>query len=172
MSTSQNSAGGTPPRESSGGVRNLYLVEILLGAGLLLMVVLIFMANNPSSQHDEPSDTNGNIVTLTAANWQKEVMSSSVPVVVDFWAPWCGPCRQLAPTIERLADRYAGKVKIGKVNVDDAQTLGAQYRIESIPTVLIFAGGGAPRQKIVGLTSEAVLAAEIDRVLEAGGNRQ
>jgi thioredoxin 1 len=106
------------------------------------------------------------LVEFTDANWQTEVVNSTVPVVVDFWAPWCGPCRQLTPTIEKLATSYAGKAKVGKLNVDDAQDTAAKFGVTSIPRVLIFKGGDKPRRSIVGLVSEAELAKAIDSVLQ------
>jgi thioredoxin 1 len=107
-----------------------------------------------------------NVVEFTNENWQNEVVESSSPVVVDFWAPWCGPCRQLSPIIDRLATQYAGRVKIGKLNVDDATEIAARYGINAIPRVYIFKGGDQPKKMIVGLTSEANLVKEINSVLE------
>ena len=106
-----------------------------------------------------------NVIELTSENWQKEVAESTVPVLVDFWAPWCGPCRALAPTIDKLAAKYDGKVKVGKLNVDDAGDIAAQYGITSIPRVLVFKGGDKPRRSIVGLVSEGELAKAIDGVI-------
>ena len=108
-----------------------------------------------------------NVLEFTETNWQQEVVASTVPVVVDFWAPWCGPCRALAPTIEKVADKYAGKVKVGKLNVDDAQDLASTYGVTNIPRVLIFKGGAQPKQTLVGLVSEAELAKAVDAVLQA-----
>ena len=106
-----------------------------------------------------------NVAEFTSDNWQTEVAQSTIPVVVDFWAPWCGPCRQLTPTIEKLATQYAGRVKVGKVNVDDANDLAVKYGIMNIPRVLIFKGSDQPKKTIVGLVREADLAKEIDTVL-------
>ncbi len=106
-----------------------------------------------------------NVVEFTSENWQKEVVESTVPVVVDFWAPWCGPCRQLTPIIDRIATQFAGKVKVGKLNVDDAQDLAAKYGILNIPRIYIFMGGEQPQKMIVGLTSEANIVKEINSVL-------
>jgi thioredoxin 1 len=103
---------------------------------------------------------------FNSANWQKEVIESDLPVLVDFWAVWCGPCRQLAPTIDQLAEEYAGKIKVGKVNVDDAQDLAAQFRVSSIPQVFIFKGGQVV-EKIVGAERKTVFQAAIDRVIKA-----
>src|SRR5437773_7397880 len=108
-----------------------------------------------------------NVVELTSANWENEVVNSQVPVLVDFWAVWCGPCRMLAPTIDRIADQFAGKVKVGKLNTDDHQDIGIKHGISGIPTVLIFKGGEQPRERVVGLTAEASLVKLINRVLEA-----
>jgi thioredoxin 1 len=106
-----------------------------------------------------------NVMTLSSDNWQKEVVESDKPVLVDFWATWCGPCRQLSPTIDRIADQYAGRVKVGKVNVDDNQDLAMQYGITSIPRVLLFKGGQQPRQQLIGLQREADITKLVDQLL-------
>jgi len=108
---------------------------------------------------------NANLLEFTSDNWQTEVVDSAVPVVVDFWAPWCGPCRQLTPTIDKLATTYAGRVKVGKLNVDDANDIAAKYGVTSIPRVFIFKGGDKPRRSIVGLVHESELTKAIDGVL-------
>lgn len=82
-----------------------------------------------------------NVLELNASNWDKEVLQSPVPVLVDFWSTWCGPCRMIAPYIEALADQYAGKIKVGKVDVDDNQDLASRYGITSIPQVYVFKNG-------------------------------
>jgi thioredoxin 1 len=107
-----------------------------------------------------------NVVVLDSNNWQKEVEQSDVPVLVDFYAPWCVPCRQLTPIVERLAVKYAGRVKVGKLNVDDAQDLATKYGIVNIPRVYVFKGGDQPREKLVGLKSEAELSKILDGVLQ------
>src|SRR2546421_931996 len=108
-----------------------------------------------------------NVAEFTSDNWQKEVEQSDVPVVVDFWAPWCGPCRQLGPTIDRIADQFAGKVKVGKLNVDEAPDVATRFGVTSIPRVFVFKGGDKPREKVTGLTSENELVKMINRVMEA-----
>jgi thioredoxin 1 len=107
-----------------------------------------------------------NVKEFTTENWETEVVNSDQPVLVDFWAPWCGPCRALAPTIDKLATTYAGKVKVGKLNTDDNQDIAVRYGISGIPQVLIFRGGDQPRERVVGLTPERELTQVIDRVLK------
>ena len=80
-------------------------------------------------------------ITLTSANFESEVLKSDLPVLVDFWASWCGPCKMLSPIIAEIAEEYDGKVKVGKVNVDDEPALANMFGIESIPTVMVFKEG-------------------------------
>jgi len=82
-----------------------------------------------------------NVSEFTDANFQSEVLESAEPVLVDFWAPWCGPCRMIAPMIEELAGEYAGSVKIGKLNIDDSPNAAGSFGVSSIPTLMIFKGG-------------------------------
>jgi thioredoxin 1 len=104
-----------------------------------------------------------NIVTLTKENFTKEVIESLTPVLVDFWAEWCGPCKAIAPVLDELADEYEGRVRIGKVNIDDQQSIAAEYGIRAIPTLLLFDKGQVADQ-IVGLRSKRDLKASFDRV--------
>jgi thioredoxin 1 len=104
-----------------------------------------------------------NIVTLTDANFSQEVLKSPVPVLVDFWAEWCGPCKMIAPLLEELATEYEGKVKVGKVNIDEYQTLAGQYGITAIPTLLLFKGGEVADQ-MVGARSKRDLKTKLDKV--------
>ena len=80
-------------------------------------------------------------ITITSANFESEVLQSDMPVLVDFWASWCGPCKMLAPTISEIASEYEGKVKVGKVNIDDDTAIAIKYGIVSIPTVVLFKNG-------------------------------
>ena len=102
------------------------------------------------------------IVTLTQDNFEKEALQSTTPVLVDFWAEWCGPCKMIAPVLDELATEYQGKIKIGKVNVDDYQNLAAQYGIRSIPTLLVLKNGQVAEQ-MIGAKSKRDLKASLDR---------
>lgn len=97
-----------------------------------------------------------NIKTFTAGNWNQDVLGSEKPVLVDFWASWCNPCRMVAPIVEELADEYLGKVEVGKLNVDEEGAVASQYGVMSIPTLGVFKGGQLV-DKIVGFRGKADL---------------
>ena len=101
---------------------------------------------------------------FTEDNFEEEVLQASEPVLVDFWAEWCMPCKALGPTIDELATEYAGRVKVGKVDTDANQSLSSQFQISAIPTVILFKGGEI-REKFVGLRSKRDLAASLDQLL-------
>ena len=97
-----------------------------------------------------------NVIELTEANFDEHVKSGTL-VVADFWAPWCGPCRQLSPVVDRLADQFAGKVKVGKLNVDENPNIAVKYDVMTIPRVLFFKGGDTPVHQEIGVLPEAEL---------------
>jgi len=103
-----------------------------------------------------------NIVTLTEQNFEREVSASSTPILVDFWAEWCGPCKMIAPALDELADEYAGRARIGKVNIDECPALATKYGIRAIPTLLLFKQGQVQEQ-MVGAKSKRELKASLDR---------
>ena len=105
-----------------------------------------------------------NTIVITSANWQNEVIQSSTPVLVDFWAEWCGPCRAIAPGLEELAAEYQGKLKVAKVNVDENQELAEQFQVRSIPTLLVMKGGTVQKQ-MVGAMGKAALKTTLDAFL-------
>lgn len=101
------------------------------------------------------------VLEFTGANFEAEVLKAEGPVLVDFWAEWCMPCRMLAPTIDQLASEYAGKVKIGKLDTDANREIAEKYQISAIPTVIVFKGGEI-QHKFYGLTSKDDLAGALD----------
>ena len=106
----------------------------------------------------------GSVVELSDKNFEQEVIKSATPVLVDLWAAWCGPCRVIAPVVEELAGTYQGKMKMGKLNVDDHPQLAGQYRIMNIPTLLLFKGG-KEADRIVGVVPKEELTRRIEQVI-------
>jgi len=104
------------------------------------------------------------ILTIDEKNFKSEIVDSKIPTLVDFWAPWCGPCHVMSPIIEEVAKEYEGKVKVGKINVDENQVLASQYGIMSIPTILIFKAGKIASQ-IVGARPKSELTDAVSKVI-------
>jgi thioredoxin len=105
-----------------------------------------------------------NILEFSDQNFEQEVLKSDKPVLVDFWAEWCAPCRMIAPAVEEIAGEYAGRAKVGKLNVDENGSVTSRYNIRSIPTLLIFKNGEI-KDQLVGTTSKANLAKLLDKNL-------
>ena len=116
--------------------------------------------SNGSASH---TANDKNVVTFTKDNFQAEVISSSQPVLVDFWATWCGPCRVVAPTVAALATEYEGRVKVGKVDVDTQQELAKEYKVTGIPALMIFKDGKVVEQ-FIGVRSKSELKSALDKV--------
>jgi thioredoxin 1 len=102
------------------------------------------------------------VLTFSTGNWADEVEKAATPVLVDFWAVWCGPCRMIAPIVEELAGEYGDSLKVGKLNVDENQAVAAKFGVMSIPTLLVFKGG-QPVERIVGFMPKKELKARIDK---------
>jgi len=106
-----------------------------------------------------------NQIILTTATFEAEVLKSDMPVLVDLWAPWCGPCRLIAPIIEQIADEYDGRARVGKLNVDENMDIAQRYGVQSIPTLLVFKGGEAV-ERIVGVAPKPQIQAALDAHLQ------
>ena len=106
-----------------------------------------------------------NVLEFTDSNFNSEVLQSGIPVLVDFWAEWCGPCKAIAPTVGEIANDYNGKIKVGKVNVDTNQKIAMEYGIRSIPSLLFFNNGEVVEQK-VGAVSKDELTSVLDKLIK------
>ena len=109
----------------------------------------------------------GNINDVTDASFQAEVLESEQPVLVDFWAPWCAPCRMLAPTVEAVAEKYATNAAVVKLNVDDNPQVSQRYGIKGIPTLILFKNG-KEEERVVGATSKEAISRMIDKHVQSG----
>jgi thioredoxin 1 len=105
-----------------------------------------------------------NVISVNEANFDSEVVNTSTPVLVDFWAEWCGPCKMIAPILDEIANEKGAAVKVAKVNVDEAQSLSAKFGIRAIPTLLFFKDGTV-REQIVGMTSKRDLIAKLEALV-------
>jgi len=106
----------------------------------------------------------GNAVAVTDQSFKAEVLDSTIPVLVDFWAEWCGPCRAVGPIVEELARDYEGKLKVVKVDVDESQDVSARYRIQSIPTLMVFKGGQEV-ERVIGAVPKQMLLSRVQKHL-------
>ncbi|CAN1801759.1 Thioredoxin M-type, chloroplastic [Linum perenne] len=104
------------------------------------------------------------VIPVTEKDWDKMVIGSDIPVLVDFWAPWCGPCRMIAPVIDELAKEYAGKISCYKVNTDESPNIASQYGIRSIPTVLFF-NKGEKKESIIGAVPKSTLSSTLEKYI-------
>ncbi len=104
-------------------------------------------------------------MTLTDQTWDNEVLNSDLPVIVDFWAEWCAPCSMIAPVVEQMSKEYEGKIKVGKLNVDENQVTAGKYQIMAIPTLLFF-NGGKLVDRVAGVVPKKILVEKIEKILE------
>ncbi len=104
-------------------------------------------------------------MTLTDQTWDNEVLNSDLPVIVDFWAEWCAPCSMIAPVVEQMSEEYEGKIKVGKLNVDENQVTAGKYQIMAIPTLLFF-NGGKLVDRVAGVVPKKILVEKIEKILE------
>jgi thioredoxin 1 len=136
-------------------------INQILWCGVLLVTAVACERKEllpPAEIELSSKDKNQHVLTVTDENFQSEVLGSELPVLVDFWAPWCGPCVKQGPIVEALAEELTGMVKFGKANVDETPKLASQFRVRSIPTLIVFQKG-EPVKELVGLQNRNELAA-------------
>lgn len=109
--------------------------------------------------------TNPNVQEVSDTSFESDILKSTVPVLVDFWAPWCGPCRTVGPIVDELASQYAGKIKVAKVNVDESQQVAFQYQVTSIPTFILFKNGRVA-DRVLGALPRSEFVRFIDRNIQ------
>jgi thioredoxin 1 len=126
---------------------------------------LVYLVSGQGGNTSEMNQSTANVKHITDSDFDAEVTQAALPVVVDFYATWCGPCRQLAPTMDGLADQYAGKIKFVKVNVDESPKLAQQFQVEGIP-MLLFLRDGKPEETSVGLLTKADLVRHLDSLIQ------
>ena len=131
---------------------------------LVLCVAVLVCGCSRSTVSAPDSEEHGKYVTITEANFKAEVLDSAQPVMIDFWAPWCGPCRAMGPIVNDLAGAYEGRAKVGKLNVDDNQAITREYGINGIPALLFFKDGKMV-EKVVGIQPRAELEAKLKALL-------
>jgi thioredoxin 1 len=120
--------------------------------------------NNQTEEHKGEIFMGNSVLTVTKENFDQEVLQSEQPVMVDFWAAWCGPCRMVAPTVEQVAEEFQGKAKVVKVNVDDNGELAERYRIMTIPTLMVFKNGNVV-DSLVGVRTKEELSNMLNKHL-------
>ncbi|MBI2372686.1 MAG: thioredoxin [Deltaproteobacteria bacterium] len=113
---------------------------------------------------DNPNEPSSAVITLEAASWNADVLGASEPVLVDFWAAWCGPCRAIAPMVEEIAQSFRGRARVGKLNIDDHRTIARQYGVQSIPTLIVFRGGQEV-ERLVGTKPKDQIEATLEKAL-------
>jgi thioredoxin 1 len=147
-------------------MKNKKIILLAIISIIIISIISITEGKQKIMQNFENiTDVKSNVITLTDENFNDIVLNSNKPVVVDFWAPWCGPCKRLSPIIDELADEYGDKIKFGKLNVDENENLSSEYQITSIPHLIIF-NNGIVSLHIIGLHSKSEIEEKLSPILK------